>query len=170
MTFKSILLSDDGQVPNHPTYPLIIYTEVLLRNGSVITADDAISRFETNGWVGAWVNGIYPFHHYHACSHEVLANIGLPVDVQFGGARGPVVTFETGSVVAIPAGGGHCCLSSKTGLVIVGAYPVGQEDWDLKRASKAEDYVVAKSQIAEVERPKSDPVFGVGGPMMKLWA
>lgn len=169
MTFEQVQLTDDGRVPNHPTYPLIIYKGAFLRGSSTISADEAIERFSANGWSGAWVNGIFPYHHYHACSHEVLANLGEPVDVQFGGASGPVVTFETGAVVAIPAGGGHCKLSKNSRLVIVGAYPTGQENWDLKRADNVEDYAVAKAQIAAAERPKRDPVFGADGPVMRLW-
>lgn len=164
-----IRLRDDGSVPNHPSYPLILYHGAFSEDGSPTTPDRVIRQFAENRWRGAWINGIFPFHHYHARSHEVLANLGPPVDVQFGGASGPVVTFMTGSAVAIPAGCGHCRLSDTAGLLIVGAYPRGQEDWDLKRADNAADYAVAKSEIARVAEPEADPVLGNGGGIVIHW-
>ena len=162
-------LKDDGVVPNHPSFPLVIYHDVFLRDASCLTADDVIEVFGSNGWSGAWVNGIFPFHHYHARSHEVLANLGGPVQVQFGGPAGPVITFQPGAAVVIPAGGGHCRLSNERELLIVGAYPYGQENWDLKRADDPEHYVAAKEEIAQVELPQQDPITGSKSPLLELW-
>ena len=166
---ETFQLTDDGQVPNHPDYPLVLYHEAFLRGGAPSSPQDVISTFRANGWQGAWVNGIFPYHHYHARAHEVLANVGPPVKVQFGGAGGPVLAFDTGMAVVIPAGGGHCRLSDGAGLTIVGAYPRGQEDWDLKRADSAADYAAAKAEIARVTRPACDPVAGPGGPLLEQW-
>lgn len=157
MKIETYRLHDDGRVPNNADLPLVLYRQVF-ENGA--TADDAISRFAANGWGGAWVNGIFDYHHYHARSHEVLANMGSGVSVQFGGESGPVVDFDRGDVVVIPAGGGHCRLSAGTGLVIVGAYPAGQEDWDLKRADRPSDYERALIELPMVARPERDPVTG----------
>ncbi len=162
---ETVMLVDDGQVPNHPHYPLVLYHGAFLGAGT----EDVIATFRANGWQGAWVNGIFPYHHYHARSHEVLANVGPAVQVQFGGASGPVLSFKTGMAVVIPAGGGHCRLSEGAGLRIVGAYPRGQEDWDLKRADRPTDYAAAKAEIAEVARPLLDPVVGSGGPLLEHW-
>ena len=109
--------------------------------------------------------GIFPYHHYHARTHEVLANLGSPVEVQFGGAQGPIVAFETGDVVLIPAGCGHCRLSSGHDLRIVGAYPAGQEDWDLKRGDNPAHYAQAKSEIDGVPLPGADPLDGSDGQL-----
>lgn len=165
LRIETFRLADDGAVPNHPDYPLMAYHGAFLGAG----AEEVIAAFAANGWQGAWINGIFPYHHYHARSHEVLANVGPPVDVQFGGASGPVLTFETGMAVAIPAGCGHCRLSQPSGLRIVGAYPRGQEDWDLKRADNPSDYASAKAEIAQVARPECDPVAGEGGPLLEHW-
>ena len=162
---ETLMLADDGHVPNHPSYPLLLYHGAFLNAG----AEDVIAAFGANGWQGAWVNGIFPYHHYHARAHEVLANVGAPVGVQFGGATGPVLSFETGMAVVIPAGGGHCRLSDGAGLRIVGAYPCGQEDWDLKRADSPADYAAAKAEIDAVARPVLDPVVGAGGPLLEHW-
>lgn len=161
-TFK---LEDDGSVPNHPRYPLVVYHGVFQGAGT----SQAIGTFAENGWRGAWVNGIFPYHHYHACAHEVLANVGPAVSVQFGGEAGPVLTFAAGMAVAIPAGCGHCRVSGPAGLTIVGAYPAGQEDWDLKRADAPEDHALALSQIPDVARPELDPVLGAAGPLLQHW-
>lgn len=162
-------LTDDGRVPNHPSFPLVLYHDVFLRDGSALSSDEVIAVFRSNGWRGAWVNGIFPFHHYHARSHEVIANLGTPVEVQFGGSSGPVVTVETGAAAAIPAGVGHCRLSGADGLVIVGAYPIGQESWDLKRADDPGHYAMAKEEIALVGRPDRDPVTGSESPLLECW-
>lgn len=166
MKTTTFLLEDDGRVPNNPSLPLVLYDDVFSPGTGT---DTAIARFAENGWQGAWVNGIYDFHHYHARAHEVLANLGPTVTVQFGGDRGPVVDFPVGAVVVIPAGGGHCRVSQRGGLTIVGAYPVGQADWDLKRADSPDDYARAHSEIARVAMPDKDPVSGDDGPLLAHW-
>ncbi len=167
MDVEAIELRDDGRVPNNPDLALVVYRGALARE---MEPADVIRLFGGNGWRGGWVNGIFPYHHYHARSHEVLANVGAAVTVQFGGEKGPVVSFEAGDVVVIPAGGGHCRVSSGGGLVIVGAYPVGQEDWDLSRADNPADYARAHDEIARVALPLLDPVTGQRGPLLDLWA
>ncbi len=169
LSVEAIELTDDGFVPNHPTYPLLLYPGAFLDNGAVSRSEEAINTFSANGWQGAWVNGIFRYHHYHARSHEVLANLGDAVTVQFGGASGPILTFEQGMAVAIPAGCGHCRLSQPDDLRIVGAYPGGQENWDLKRADTPADYAQAKAEVERVARPTNDPVFGAGGPLLEHW-
>jgi uncharacterized protein YjlB len=159
-------LFDDGRVPNNPKLPLVIYHDVFAQG---TTADEALALFAGNGWSGGWVNGIFDFHHYHARSHEVLANLGASVTVQFGGEAGPVLEFCSGAGVVIPAGGGHCRVSGGAGLLIVGAYPSGQEDWDLKRGDNPEHYRLAKDEIVRVGLPDSDPFGGVNGPLLELW-
>lgn len=159
-------LRDDGCVPNNPRLPLVVYHDAFTIDAR---SDEVIARFATNGWAGAWINGIFDFHHYHARSHEVLANLGEAVTVQFGGSKGPVLEFSERAAVVIPAGGGHCRLSSGSGLAIVGAYPLGQEDWDLKRADNPDDYHQALREIPKVPWPATDPITGQDGPLMTAW-
>ena len=166
MQTETHLLDDDGCVPNNPILPLVIYRDAF---AETVRPEDVIVRFAGNGWGGAWINGIYDFHHYHARSHEVLANLGVTVTVQFGGASGPVIDFPAGAAVVIPAGGGHCRLSSGAGLVIVGAYPAGQEDWDLKRADNPQDYARAARETPNVALPACDPITGSRGPLQAYW-
>jgi uncharacterized protein YjlB len=166
MQVETFLLQDDGRVPNNPDLALVLYRNAIAPNTATA---DVIRMFARNGWRGAWINGIFPYHHYHARAHEVLANVGTAVEVQFGGEHGPVVNFGPGDIVVIPAGGGHCRLSGRGGLAIVGAYPAGQEDWDLKRADNPGDYRAAKCEIARVELPARDPVTGERAPLGEIW-
>jgi len=166
MDVEAIELKDDGRVPNNPDLALIHYRGALAPE---MGTADVIRLFGDNRWRGAWVNGIFPYHHYHSRSHEVLANVGAAVTVQFGGDKGPVVLFEAGDVVVIPAGGGHCRVSDAGGLVVVGAYPEGQEDWDLSRADNPVDYVRAHEEIGRVKLPALDPVTGQRGPLLDMW-
>jgi uncharacterized protein YjlB len=163
------VLVDDGEVPNNPRCALLHYKSQFLRDSWLPTPDETLACFIRHGWRGGWVNGIYPFHHYHARSHEVLANLGDAVIVQFGGRHGPEIVFRPGDVVAIPAGCGHCRKSDPANLVIVGAYPAGQEDWDLKRANP-EDHARALAEIPLVPLPKQDPVFGTAGGVLDYWS
>src|SRR5690606_32731284 len=140
MTFRTetYLIRDDGTIPNNERLPLVVYRSAI----TAAPGQEAEERFKTlfaeNSWGGTWVDGIYPFHHYHARSHEVLGIAAGRAEAQFGGASGPILTLEAGDAVVIPAGVGHCRRSATSDLIVVGAYPRGQEDWDLKRATEAE--------------------------------
>jgi uncharacterized protein YjlB len=159
-------LEDDGLVPNNPLLPLVVMQNVFSAPPRDLDAA-LIQLFARNGWFNAWVNGIYPYHHYHATSHEVLGIARGQAKVQFGGASGPVLDVAANQVVVIPAGVGHCRLSSSDDLSVVGAYPGGC-DWDLKRATpKAR--LLALSEIAKVPLPKSCPVGGCDGPLLRYW-
>lgn len=164
---QSWLLADDGLVPNNPTLPLIV-----MRSVFATAPDDPetalLQLFERNGWSNGWVNGIYPYHHYHATSHEVLGVACGTARVQFGGADGPILDVTPYQVIIIPAGVGHCRLSSSGGLSVVGAYPGGC-DWDLKRATP-EARLTALGEIVHVPLPASCPVGGKAGQLSELWA
>lgn len=158
---QTIWLADDGLIPNNASLPLIVYRQVFAANDAA--AEERIEAvFAVNGWSGAWVNGIYPFHHYHATTHEVLGLARGRAQVQFGGPSGPVLDIAAGDAVMIPAGVGHCRLSLATGLSVVGAYP-GGSDWDLRRATP-EDYRAAVPLVAAVAAPLCDPILGAAGP------
>jgi len=143
-----------GFVPNNPRVGLRLYRATGIRD-----AKGFIGLFERHGWGGAWINGIYDFQHYHATAHEVLGIARGAADVQLGGPSGPVMRLETGDAVMIPAGVGHCLIAARSGLSVVGAYPEGQEQYDLKRASEHE-FQLALSQIPVVPLPLCDPVTG----------
>lgn len=162
------LLTTDGWIPNNERLPLLVYRSAVALSGTAEPEESLRRLFAANRWVGIWINGIYPFHHYHARSHEVLGLAAGRARVQFGGPRGPELDFAPGDVIVIPAGVGHCRKSPASGLVVVGAYPEGQESWDLKRETEAE-YRQALGEIPNVALPRGDPVYEAGGPLLALW-
>ena len=161
------LLVDDGVIPNNPKLPLVIYRQVFGRNGLAAAPERVFDDlFRANGWTGSWVDGIYDYHHYHSTAHEVLGIAAGHAKVQFGGPHGLVCELRAGDVAVIPAGVGHCCLGAKN-LVVVGAYPHGQ-NWDLCRDTEA-DRARALDNIPWVPLPQSDPVLGSSGPLVVCW-
>lgn len=164
---EALVLADDGLVPNNSKLPLILYRGALTLEGLSRAPERAFEAlFKANAWVGAWVDGIYDFQHYHSTAHEVLGIADGAARVQFGGPQGPVFDLEAGDAVVIPAGVGHCLIECED-LVVVGAYPEGQ-DWDLCRATKS-DHDKALENIPWVPLPSLDPVFGSAGPVLALW-
>ena len=82
------------------------------------------------------------------------------------GARGARdVALETGDMVALPAGAGHCLVEADAGFEVIGAYPAGQE-WDLCRDAPDDAML---QRISEVPFPASDPLEGPDGALPRLW-
>jgi uncharacterized protein YjlB len=50
----------------------------------------------------------------------------------------------------------------------VGAYPKGQENYDMNYGKEGERPQTDKN-IANVPRPDTDPVYGSEGPLLKKW-
>jgi uncharacterized protein YjlB len=162
---ETFAFADDGLIPNN-RLPLI------LRRGAVAPAiPDPARAFEAtfarNGWTGAWRDGIFPFHHYHSTSHEVLGIARGTAIVRFGGEGGSSVRVNAGDVVVIPAGVGHKRVEASPDLLVVGAYPDGAP-YDLIRADPAA-VAAARGRIAGVPLPATDPVDGADGPLVRLW-
>lgn len=121
--------------------------------------------FAANGWSGSWRNGIYPSHHYHRTAHEVLGIYRGSATLQLGGECGVVQEVHVGDVIVIPAGVAHKNLGSIGGVGVVGAYPIGQ-DWDMNYGKPGER-PSADGNIRRVALPKADPVYGIGGPLIR---
>jgi uncharacterized protein YjlB len=160
------ILPDDSVFPNN-ALPLLIYKNVLQLNDD--KSDDIVKEvLESNGWVNAWVDGIYDYHHYHSTAHEVLAITKGSALVMFGGPSGVSVSLSKGDVVIIPAGVAHKNESSDNDFKCVGAYPEGQ-DYDILKGRES-DRPKADQNIAKVPFPETDPVFGTDGPLIKNWS
>jgi uncharacterized protein YjlB len=160
---ERLLLSSDTEMPNS-RLPVLLYRAAIAPDKSGV-AHGIMELFAANQWRGAWRNGIYPYHHYHSTSHEVLGIEAGSVTVLLGGETGTKVDLVAGDIVVLPAGTGHKRLSSHPGLSVIGAYPSGQEGPDLLRSRSAE----AEARIAHLTLPKIDPVMGPDGPLVKLW-
>ena len=112
-------------------------------------AGAARALFAEHGWGGSWVDGIFDFHHFHSTSHEALAVVAGSAVVGVGGPQGEAFEVAAGDVLVLPAGTGHRRATAREGFTVVGAYPAGQEDYDVLRA--ADD--AARARIAELPRP-----------------
>ena len=154
------LFLDDGLVPNNPRLALRLY-RCALPWQDARPEQAIIDHFAGHGWTGAWVDGIYDFHHYHATVHEVLGLARGWAEVRFGGPKGVIVTVEAGDAVLIPAGVGHCRIDAGDDLAVVGAYPGGMAP-DLQRATPAAR-VASLARIAATPPWPRDPVTGEAG-------
>jgi uncharacterized protein YjlB len=162
----AIVFEDDGLVPNN-AMPFLVYKgAVALDRGH---PEETIEKlFGANGWGAMWRNGVYDFLHYHATVHEVLGIARGHARVRFGGDKGKVFEISAGDVAILPAGTGHQCLGATPDFSVVGAYPPGPP-MDLVRPTK-EAHAKALKTIPEVKLPKTDPVMGPDGPLVRLWA
>ena len=149
----------DGAIPNS-VLPLIVY-----RGGLPADAVAIERAFAAHRWPPRWRSGVYPWHHFHPHAHEALGVASGHGRVLFGGPNGAEIALAAGDVVVVPAGVGHCGVTASDDLVIVGAYPEGTGN---TAASRGE--VTAAASVAAVAIPAADPVAGIAGPLMKLWA
>jgi uncharacterized protein YjlB len=159
--------SDDGLIPNHPRWPLILYRSPVSLAGSFDPAAVFEDLFERNGWADSWRNGVYDYLHYHSRIHEAMGVARGTAVVRFGGRRGRKVRLKAGDVVILPAGTGHQCLSASKGFLVIGAYPA-TGTYDLCRPSSQAHELALKS-IGKVPPPRKDPVYGREGSLLKLW-
>jgi len=157
---------DDGRIPNNPTLPLLVFPQALAERGR--NPSHCKELLAGNGWGGAWVDGVFPYHHYHSTSHEVLIVVGGRAEITFGGPKGEKIGVEAGDVVVIPAGVGHRNEGSGGGFSVVGAYPEGQENYDLRTGEEGERPGVLEN-IRGVPVPETDPLFGREGPLPRHW-
>jgi uncharacterized protein YjlB len=164
-SIETLSFADDGIVPNNPRLPLVLYRGVLGRDGDL--AARCAAMFAANGWPHPWRNGIYGHHHYHSTAHEVLGIAAGSARVRLGGESGRVVELHTGDVVVIPAGVAHKRESASADLVVVGAYPTGQQP-DLCRADPGR-HDRAAATVARVALPQADPVTGRADPLIDCW-
>lgn len=151
----------NGWMPNNPDLPVLVYRSVLPSGG----ADAVEATIAASGWRPDWRDGVYPYHHYHSTAHEALACVDGSAELMLGGELGAVVRIGAGDVLVLPAGTGHRRVSAQSDLLVVGAYPDGQE-WDVRRDA-ADDATL--SRISAVPLPVADPVGGANGPLPRLW-
>lgn len=158
--------ADDGFVPNHPRWPMLVYPRAVTLPGGADPASVFEALFRSNGWGDGWRNGIFAYVHYHSRIHEVLGIARGTAEVRFGGDKGEVLNVRAGDVAILPAGTGHQRLSSSPDLLVVGAYPPFGT-YDL--CTRAEQHEEALRTIPKVGRPQKDPVHGSDGPLLKAW-
>jgi len=79
---------DDGVIPNHPRWPLVLYRGAVRSPERFDPAAVLEELFEHNGWGDSWRDGIYDYVHYHSRIHEVLGIARGRATVPLGGSRG----------------------------------------------------------------------------------
>jgi uncharacterized protein YjlB len=161
----TFVFADDGLVPNNPL-PLLIYKgAVAVDNADPETAIEGL--FGANVWGEMWRNGVYDYPHYHATVHEALGVARGHARVRFGGDAGRELEISAGDVAILPAGTGHQCLSASPDFSVVGAYPPGAK-MQITRPTP-DNHAKALMTIPQVKAPKTDPVMGRDGPLVRLW-
>ena len=160
-----IRLEERGAMPNNPRLPVLVYGDAFAgHEGDLATAMEA--RFAENGWPPRWSDGIYDFDHYHVAGHEVLGIAAGSAKLLLGGEGGREVELSAGDVVLLPAGTGHRRLSASDDLLVIGAYPPGQEG-DIRRDAASPEQ---KATMARLTFPVRDPVMGEDGPTAQHWS
>lgn len=159
------VFADDGLVPNN-ILPLLVY------RAAIVVGSDHSERtiegvFGAHGWGAMWRNGVYDYLHYHATVHEALAVARGHARVRFGGDGGDIIELAAGDAVVLPAGTGHQCLWASDDFVVVGAYPPGPP-MQITRPTP-ENRRPALKTIPDVALPATDPLFGVDGPLVRIW-
>ena len=157
------LLHDDGEIPNNPRFPLMVYPGIV----SGESAEGIRTRFHRNHWQGTWVATVYTYHHYHSAAHEVLGCFQGSATIQFGGNSGPEVQVQAGDGVLIPAGVGHKRIQSTPDFLVVGGYPPGQDVDMCDGSETSRDAILAR--IAELGVPETDPFTGKDGSVSNFW-
>jgi uncharacterized protein YjlB len=147
------------RIPNHPGFAVRVFHGV---DAARAGAEAARAVFAEHGWGGSWVNSVFTFHHFHSTSHEALAVVAGRATLELGGPQGEAFEVAAGDVLVLPAGTGHRRASSDPDFTVVGAYPAGQEDYDIVRGDDPTEVAVACERIAALGAPADDPVGGKG--------
>lgn len=162
---ETFLFKDDGTIPNSK-FPLVVYTNAFSATGNK-GAEWLENKFRSNDWTNSWRYGVYPFHHYHSNTHEVLGVYQGEAVLMMGGEKGRKLSVKPGDIIVIPAGVGHKCLSHSEDFMVVGAYPDGLSP-DLMRGNPGER-PKADTNISKVPFPKTDPLNGKSGGILSIW-
>lgn len=167
-TPEAFTFEDDGRIPNS-SLPLLLYRDVrkLTDDPQQDLAVMLEERFATNRWTGSWRNGVYPYHHHHSNSHEVLGVYRGTATLKLGGSAGHETLVRAGDVIVIPAGVGHMCIDHSHDFGVVGAYPNGKA-CDILTGEPGER-PQSLDRVKEVPVPDYDPVLGREDGLRKLW-
>ncbi|KAH7357216.1 hypothetical protein BKA65DRAFT_222908 [Rhexocercosporidium sp. MPI-PUGE-AT-0058] len=160
-------------VPNSPL-PVLVYRSALPVNP---TPESTCARIEPNKWLKGGVFKHVGTHHFHSVTHECYAVFKGHSRLLLG--RGPLdpeteddlmLELGAGDAIVLPAGVAHCSLESSDDYEYVGLYPEGSPHWDNNFCKADEKETQQKASNARaVPLPESDPIFGIGGPLVDIW-
>jgi uncharacterized protein YjlB len=163
----TIQFKDDGQTPNNPHFPVLLYRSPVKLDKRFDPAAILETLFASHHWRNSWRDGIYRFLHFHTKTHEVLGFARGWVKIQLGGRKGTTIIVKAGDILVLPAGTGHRRIAKSADLLVVGAYPAGGR-YDEPRPDDV-DHCKATANIAKVAVPTYDPVYGAKGPLREVW-
>jgi uncharacterized protein YjlB len=138
---------------------VLIFRSVLAP-GARNKANTFRERFRKSQWTGLWTDTIFDYTHFHSNAHEALGIAEGKVTVRLGGDSGRIFRLKAGDMLVLPAGVGHRRIGDDSGLKVIGAYPRGQSDFDMKREGHARP---------NAPLPRTDPFYGEGGPVVRIW-
>ncbi|UOQ68676.1 cupin domain-containing protein [Hymenobacter volaticus] len=161
---ETYIFQDDGRIPNS-RYPLLVYRKAL-KTGPA-GASWLEQHFAANNWTNSWRNGVFPYHHYHSTSHEVLGVYSGTALLHLGGEKGKQLQVAAGDILVIPAGVGHKKIEASEDFGVVGAYPDGRS-YDVLRGEPGER-PHADQRIAALPLPTRDPLTGLQGGVQQHW-
>lgn len=165
MQIETFLLAEHDWVPNNPKLPVIVYRHALTASPGEQMAASFEECFGRYGWSPQWRDGIYDYHHYHSTAHEVLGIAAGTASLVIGGPDGKNVEVAAGDALLLPAGTGHCAITSSTDFLVVGGYPDGQK-WDICCAAPTQE---DRDRMLGLPFPAADPVAGLDGPLSHHW-
>src|SRR3954462_10935626 len=148
------------RIPNHPSFAVLVYHDV--EPAASGDADAVRALFAEHGRRAAGGAGVFDFHHFHSTSHEVLAVVAGTATLELGGPQGQAFDVAAADGLVLPAGTGHRRAAAAGGFTVVGAYPSGQEDYDLLRGDDPAEVEAARRRVAALGAPAGDPVGGDG--------
>jgi uncharacterized protein YjlB len=161
MNVETVLFQQSEWVPNNQRLPVLVYRAVMPDGGS----SDFEETFARNSWIGIWRNGVFEYQHYHCGAHEVLGVGRGSATILIGGPTGKGFEVAAGDCLVLPAGTGHRKLASSHDFQVVGAYPPDQHaDIQTDAATPA-----LLETISSLALPKTDPLFGSSGDLLKAW-
>ncbi|MEM8691257.1 MAG: cupin domain-containing protein [Pseudomonadota bacterium] len=164
LDFETLQFKDDGLVPNNPALPVVLMRAAIQADQTLVA-----DTYSANGWCGRWVWTVFDYHHYHPDAHEVLTCLSGHGDILIGGPSGRTIGLSPGDVCVLPAGVGHKNEGASRDFAVIGAYPPGQEQPEIRKANR-ENYPGMSERIAAVALPRTCPIFGANGPTMTAWA
>jgi uncharacterized protein YjlB len=69
---NALHFKDDGEPPNNPDLPLVVYRSAVYLNAAFDPAAIFEVLFGSNKWTGSWRSTMYGYNHLHTRTHECL--------------------------------------------------------------------------------------------------
>ncbi|KAJ6032726.1 hypothetical protein N7540_003458 [Penicillium herquei] len=168
--------------------PVVVYRNALIDP----TPEDALQAVGQSEWKkgGHWKiakETLAATPHYHSTTHEAYTVLHgsatyllgkSPLDPETDSNGDPIgvsFTARAGDVFVFPAGVTHFVTNIEDEYEIIGFYSLNdrnslEEPYDMEYATDSIDITNQKRKNCEqVPVPVHDPIYGEGGPMIKIW-